>query len=176
MSGFRNFSRGLTPMRGRKRGKKERDELVSLLFLALLFFVLLAGRELGSIYNGYGEISRLSVLFQLDEGELAGYVEGVLGGEDQVPDANRSNDLNPVKDSEPDQSPLHLRERDGHSTQAGFGRTDLYFVEDRPGGARHHGHIRIPVHPGGARGLQLQSRSQGRSHSGQIRLSKSPGG
>ena len=73
-------------MGNRRRGKRERDDLVSLLFLALLFFVLLAGRELGSIYSGYGEISRLSVLFQLDEGELAGYVEEVLGGGE--PDLN----------------------------------------------------------------------------------------
>ena len=73
-------------MRRRKREKKERDELISLLFLAFLFSVLLVGKELGSIYNVYGEISRLSVLFQLDEGELAGYVENVLGGEE--PDLN----------------------------------------------------------------------------------------
>ncbi len=87
-------------MRGRKREKKERDELVSLLFLALLFFVLLAGRELGSIYNGYGEISRLSVLFQLDEGELAGYVEGVLGGEEPDLDVGISLTLPSVRNVE----------------------------------------------------------------------------
>jgi hypothetical protein len=84
----------------RKKGKTERDDLVSLLFLALLFFVLLVGREFGSIYSGYGEISRLSVLFQMDEDELADYMEGVLGGEEPVLDVGIALTLPSVRNVE----------------------------------------------------------------------------
>ncbi len=58
-----------------------RDEVISLLFMALLFFAVLAGREIGSIYSSYREISQLAVVFYLDEEDIAGYIRDVLRGE-----------------------------------------------------------------------------------------------
>lgn len=65
-------------MRG---GMVERDELVSVLFMVLLFVSVLAGREIGGIYSSYGEVSELMVVFHLSEEEVAGYVRDVLRGE-----------------------------------------------------------------------------------------------
>jgi hypothetical protein len=87
-------------MEMRKRGRIERDELISLLFLALLFFVLLIGRELGSIYGSYGEISKLSVLLQMDEEDLADYIVNVLRGEDTKLDVGISLTLPSVSNVE----------------------------------------------------------------------------
>jgi len=60
----------------------ERDELVSALILALFFFMVLAGRELGDIYSSYKEVSQLSIVFHVKEEELAGFVREVLAGGD----------------------------------------------------------------------------------------------
>lgn len=62
-------------------GGFERDEIISLLFMALLFIAVLTGREIGSIYSTYQEISHLAVFFHLEEEEMAGYVRDVLRGE-----------------------------------------------------------------------------------------------
>ena len=84
----------------KSKGKLDRDELISVLFLTLLFLVLLVGRELGSIYSGYGEISRLSVLFQVGEDELAGYMADVLGGEESDLDVGIALTLPSVRNVE----------------------------------------------------------------------------
>jgi hypothetical protein len=65
-----------------RRGRSEREELLRALFLVLLFFVLMVGREIGDIYQGHQEVSKLSVLLQVGEEELAGFIDGVLKGED----------------------------------------------------------------------------------------------
>lgn len=67
-------------MAGGKSSGLERDELVSVLFMALLFVIVLTGREIGKIYSGYQEVSHLSVVFRLGEEEIAGYVRDVLRG------------------------------------------------------------------------------------------------
>jgi len=58
----------------------EGDDIISILFLALLFVAVLAGREIGGIYSSYEEMSQLAVVFQLGEEEIAGYVRDVLQG------------------------------------------------------------------------------------------------
>jgi lipoprotein-anchoring transpeptidase ErfK/SrfK len=65
---------------GSKTSGSERDEVISVLFLALLFVVVLAGREMGRIYSDYQEVSQLAVVFQLGEEEIAGYLMEVLTG------------------------------------------------------------------------------------------------
>ncbi len=66
---------------GRVGGVK-RDEVISVFFMALLFIAVLAGREIGSIYSGYQEVSQLAIVFHLDEEEMARYIRDVLRGED----------------------------------------------------------------------------------------------
>jgi len=66
---------------GIRSGIAERDELVSVLFMVLLFVSVLAGREIGGIYSSYGEVSELMVVFHLSEEEVAGYVRDILRGE-----------------------------------------------------------------------------------------------
>jgi hypothetical protein len=68
-------------MAKRRNGRGEQGELISVLLIVLLFFAVLMGRELGDIYSSFGEISQLSVLFQVGEEELASYVRDVLRGE-----------------------------------------------------------------------------------------------
>jgi hypothetical protein len=60
----------------------ERDELISVLFMALLFIAVLGGRELGSIYGSFQEVSKLSVVLQLDEEETAEFLDEILQGEE----------------------------------------------------------------------------------------------
>jgi hypothetical protein len=60
----------------------ERDELISVLFMALLFIAVLGGRELGSIYGSFQEVSKLSVVLQLDEEETAEFLDEILQGKD----------------------------------------------------------------------------------------------
>jgi len=67
-------------MGGRESGGVERDEVISVLFMVLLFLSVLTGREIGNVYNGYREISHLSVAFHLGEEEIAGYIRDVLRG------------------------------------------------------------------------------------------------
>jgi len=59
-----------------------RDEIVSLLQAALLFFALLVGRELGDIYSTHHEVSQLSLGFVVEEEEIAGFIRDVLAGDD----------------------------------------------------------------------------------------------
>ncbi len=58
----------------------EVGELISVLFMVLLFFAVLAGREIGDIYSSFNEVSQLSFVFQLGEEEIAGYIRDVLKG------------------------------------------------------------------------------------------------
>jgi len=60
----------------------DRDELVSFLKLALLFIVLVLGREAGRIYSSYIEVSQLSIIFDVREEELAGFVREFTSGGD----------------------------------------------------------------------------------------------
>ena len=59
-----------------------RDELVSFLKLALLFIVLILGREAGRIYSSYTEVSQLSIIFDVREEELAGFIREFTSGGD----------------------------------------------------------------------------------------------
>ncbi len=61
-------------------GRRARDDLISVLQLALIFAAVLVGRELGSIYNEYEEVSRLVTYFEVGEEELAGYLRQALSG------------------------------------------------------------------------------------------------
>jgi len=67
---------------GWRTGRGTLDDLVSMLQIALLFFALLAGRELGNVYSTYHEVSQLSMGFVVGEEELAGFVREVLAGSD----------------------------------------------------------------------------------------------
>ncbi|UCD46048.1 MAG: hypothetical protein JSV27_06080 [Candidatus Bathyarchaeota archaeon] len=69
-------------MSGERGVRLDRDEIISVVFMALLFFVVLGGRELGSIYGSYQEVSQLSVYFKVDEEGMARYIREVLMGED----------------------------------------------------------------------------------------------
>ncbi len=66
--------------KGRGGAGVEADDIVSVLFLALLFVAVLVGREIGGIYSSYEEMSQLAVVFQLGEEEIAGFVRDVLRG------------------------------------------------------------------------------------------------
>jgi len=59
-----------------------RDEIVSLLQAALLFFAVLVGRELGDIYSTHHEVSQLSLGFVVEEEDIAGFIRDVLAGDD----------------------------------------------------------------------------------------------
>jgi hypothetical protein len=59
----------------------ERDELISVLFMVLLFVAVLGGRELGNIYGSFQEVSKLKVMLELDEEETATFLEEILQGE-----------------------------------------------------------------------------------------------
>ena len=65
---------------GRRPGEKLQDGLIGILKIALIFFALLVGRELGNIYNNYHEVSQLSIFFDVEEEEIAGFVREVLAG------------------------------------------------------------------------------------------------
>lgn len=67
---------------GRKASGELRDDLVSILQVALLFIAILVGRELGNIYSTYGEISQLSIGLEVGEEALAGFIREVLAGND----------------------------------------------------------------------------------------------
>ena len=56
--------------------------MISVLFMALLFIAVLGGKELGNIYSSFQEVSKLSVVLQLDEEETAEFLDEVLQGED----------------------------------------------------------------------------------------------
>jgi len=58
------------------------DDLVTLVQIVLLFVAVLVGREVGNVYSNYREVSRLSVVMQVSEEELAGFIRGVLAGND----------------------------------------------------------------------------------------------
>jgi len=60
----------------------ERDELISVLFMALLFIAVLAGRELGNIYGSFQEVSKLTVILELDEEETAAFLEKIITGQE----------------------------------------------------------------------------------------------
>ena len=60
----------------------ERDELFSVLFMALLFVAVLGGRELGNIYGSFQEVSKLQVALQLDEEETAEFLDEILQGDE----------------------------------------------------------------------------------------------
>ena len=60
----------------------ERDELINVLIVAIFFFVMLAGREVGNIYSDFHEVSQLSIIFDVKEEELARFVREVLTGGD----------------------------------------------------------------------------------------------
>jgi len=63
-----------------------RDDLVTIIQIALLFFALLAGRELGNIYSAYGEVSRLSIACAVDEQVLADFLmKARAGGDVELP-------------------------------------------------------------------------------------------
>lgn len=72
-------------MGGKQTSGDAWEELVSVLQIALLFFALLAGREIGDIYSNYHEVSQLSIIFDVREEELAGFVrEALAGGDDDL--------------------------------------------------------------------------------------------
>jgi hypothetical protein len=52
----------------------DREEIFAFLKLAMLFVVLILGREAGRIYSSYTEVSQLSIIFDVREEELAGFV------------------------------------------------------------------------------------------------------
>lgn len=60
----------------------DREELFAFLKLAMLFIVLILGREAGRIYSSYTEVSQLSIIFDVQEEELAGFVQDFMDGGD----------------------------------------------------------------------------------------------
>lgn len=63
----------------------ERDEFVNALIMVLFFLVLMTGREMGKIYSQFHEVSQLSIIFDVKEEELAGFVRKTLtGGDDDL--------------------------------------------------------------------------------------------
>ena len=60
----------------------DREELFAFLKLAMLFIVLILGREAGRIYSSYTEVSQLSIIFDVREEELAGFVREFMEGGD----------------------------------------------------------------------------------------------
>ncbi len=67
--------------RGRS-GERSQGDLLGILQIALIFFALLVGRELGNIYSNYHEVSQLYIVFDVEEEEIAGFVREVLAGSD----------------------------------------------------------------------------------------------
>lgn len=70
----------LTGRNNRHSSGESWEEIVSIIQIALVFFALLAGRELGKIYTNYNEVSRLSIIFDIKEEDLADYIREVLAG------------------------------------------------------------------------------------------------
>jgi hypothetical protein len=58
----------------------DREEVFAFLKLAMLFIVLILGRETGRIYSSYTEVSQLSIIFDVQEEELAGFVREFMEG------------------------------------------------------------------------------------------------
>ena len=59
----------------------QRDELVGALTLIILFVSIVGGREIGNYYASYQEMTRLKVLFEVTEEELARYIIDLVQGE-----------------------------------------------------------------------------------------------
>jgi len=77
-----------------------RDELVSILQVALLFFTLLVGRELGKVYSTHHEVSQLSLGFVVEEEERAGFVRDVVEGFDSDLEVGLAFTLRSTQDME----------------------------------------------------------------------------
>lgn len=65
---------------GKQVGGDSWEDLVSVLQIALIFFALLAGKEIGDIYSSYREVSQLSIIFDVREEEIARFVREVIAG------------------------------------------------------------------------------------------------
>ena len=59
----------------------QRDELIGALTLIILFVSIVGGREIGNYYASYQEMTRLKVLFEVTEEELARYIIDLVQGE-----------------------------------------------------------------------------------------------
>ncbi|MBN2335948.1 hypothetical protein JXL21_10360 [Candidatus Bathyarchaeota archaeon] len=65
---------------GAKSKPFKRDEIIGALTLVMLFFSVMAGREVGNFYASYDEMKSLKVLFKVTEEEMSGYLRDVLQG------------------------------------------------------------------------------------------------
>jgi hypothetical protein len=61
------------------KGEGEED-LRTIIYIVILFVAVLAGRELGELYNSHRELSRLSVYLEVEEEEAARYLWSILSG------------------------------------------------------------------------------------------------
>ena len=58
----------------------KRGEIISALTLVMLFFSVMAGREVGSFYASYDEMKSLKIFFKVTEEEMSSYLRDVLQG------------------------------------------------------------------------------------------------
>ena len=58
-----------------------RDELIGVLTLVILFISVVGGREIGNYYASYQEMTRLKVLFEVTEEELSRYIVELAQGQ-----------------------------------------------------------------------------------------------
>lgn len=59
-----------------------RDDLIGVLTLAILFISVVGGREVGNYYASYQEMTKLKVLFEVTEEELSRYIVELSQGQD----------------------------------------------------------------------------------------------
>ncbi|MBS7630761.1 hypothetical protein KEJ47_04175 [Candidatus Bathyarchaeota archaeon] len=62
--------------------ERSKEDIVILVEIILLFSAVLAGRELGSLYNEYVETSRLSVFLEVAEEDFALFIKKASNGSD----------------------------------------------------------------------------------------------
>jgi len=58
----------------------QKDDLISVMMLMILFVSVIGGREIGNFYSSFNEVSKLKVFFEVKEEELSRYLRETLDG------------------------------------------------------------------------------------------------
>jgi len=58
----------------------QKDDLISVMMLMIMFVSVISGREIGNFYSSFNEVSNLKVFFEVKEEELSRYLRDTLDG------------------------------------------------------------------------------------------------